>query len=464
MNANRVGGPSPESGKGIDQKAAGQPRRVEKVEKIKGVEEVENEQTRKKFQSFMDDDEEPNTELKAPSPYNPDFYNSSNPQTPVPSPQYSPPPDVTAASASIEDEPPLPKSSTFWNTIDSPPDQPPPKTNYAETAASASGHEAESGGGKEKDGKPEKRGAKVVSPISGKIKEEKKTEARSSFENKEQTDSPTHDGPVYGPRGKYRESQELKEKLDQASIPREEKFLIEERGKSLSQQESEMAEKKAPSFHDEKRLGPAGVRSDDKGKIKGGNAFSTGSEKETSLTQEKARKEREGGRDKERGKKGSETIESPGQPPVPAQFIPAAQEATFQATPYLNPQIVPLFFQMVGAIYMIAAPGSGISKTEIQLTAPSFAKSKFFGSTITIEKYATAPDSLNIRLTGNNEAVTVFNQNIESLYAAFQQGNFNFRIGRIDVSYSREKPLFKRREGSKEKSDLGGEFEDRRGS
>lgn len=459
MNANRIGGPTPESGKGIDQKTAGQPRRVEKVEKVKGVEEVENEQTRKKFQSFMDEDDEPNTETKPPSPYNPDFYTSSNSQTPVPSPQYSPPPDVNTAPASVEEEPPLPKSNAFWNAIDSPPDQPPPKTNYKETAASASGHEAGSNEGKEK--KSDKRGAKIVAPLSGKIKEEKIADSHSQSEGQGKNQSPTHDGAVYGPRGKYRESQELEEKLGQVSIPKEEKFLIEGRGKNLDQQESEMAEKKPISPHQEKQSVSEGLRTSDK--RKGGNIFSS-FEPDTVSIQEKGGKDRQGGRDKDRNKKGSETIESPGFPPVPAQFIPPAQEAAFQATPYLNPQIVPLFFQMVGAIYMIASPGSGISKTEIQLTAPSFSKSKFFGSTITIEKYATAPDSLNIRLTGNNEAVTVFNQNIESLYAAFQQGNFNFRIGRIDVSYSREKPLFKRRDASKGKDDLGGEFEDRRGS
>ncbi|MBS0626179.1 MAG: hypothetical protein JSS32_09035 [Verrucomicrobia bacterium] len=147
-------------------------------------------------------------------------------------------------------------------------------------------------------------------------------------------------------------------------------------------------------------------------------------------------------------------IIQPALPALPADIQPMAQSATVQAAPYLTPETMSLFYQMVGTIYVMTAP-TGISRTEVVLNSPSFAYSKFYGATITIEKYATAPDSLNIRLTGSNEAVMAFNQNISSLVAAFQNGNFRFRIGRIDASYATDKPVMKRKEKGEGK-DSGG--------
>lgn len=89
---------------------------------------------------------------------------------------------------------------------------------------------------------------------------------------------------------------------------------------------------------------------------------------------------------------------------------------------------------------------SGISKTEITLNSPAFARSKFFGAKIELTRYSTAPDSFNIRLTGSQEAVTAFRQNIPQLTAALQKGNFDFRVGRLEAHYSAEKPVFHRKE------------------
>jgi hypothetical protein len=100
---------------------------------------------------------------------------------------------------------------------------------------------------------------------------------------------------------------------------------------------------------------------------------------------------------------------------------------------------------MVGTIFIMTT--QGISTTEIHLNNPAFAGSKFFGASIEIIKYSSAPDSLNIRLNGSNEAVvTAFNQNIPGLLAAFQTGRFRFRIGRIDAGYAAERPVLHRKE------------------
>lgn len=133
----------------------------------------------------------------------------------------------------------------------------------------------------------------------------------------------------------------------------------------------------------------------------------------------------------------------------PSTIQPLAAAATQAATPYLHPSTTALFFQMVGTIYVMA--NTGVNRTEIVLNNPSFANSKFFGATITIEKYATAPDSFNIRLTGTEAAVASFKDNAASLMSAFQNGNFSFKVNRLDAEYTLEKPVFRR----KEKGDRG---------
>ncbi len=153
-------------------------------------------------------------------------------------------------------------------------------------------------------------------------------------------------------------------------------------------------------------------------------------------------------------------IESPSLPQLPSHIQPMAVSATTQASPYLNSATVALFYQMVGTMYVMSGgtPGStpGVNRTEIVLNNPSFANSKFYGAKITIEKYATAPDSFNIRLSGTHEAVTSFKDNVPSLLTAFQNGNFLFRVGRLDVEYTLDRPVFRRKEKGEDKGDSGG--------
>lgn len=159
--------------------------------------------------------------------------------------------------------------------------------------------------------------------------------------------------------------------------------------------------------------------------------------------------------DKEKKETSSTEEESSSPSILPHEAVHFAEQATLQASNYLSPETEVLYATMVGNIYCYEKTNSGIATTEISLTSPIFANSRFFGATITLEKYDTDPSSFNIRLTGSNEAVRLFNQNIKTLYAAFQNGNFRFRIGRLEAEYSVEKPLFHRKESSKGK-DMGG--------
>jgi hypothetical protein len=105
----------------------------------------------------------------------------------------------------------------------------------------------------------------------------------------------------------------------------------------------------------------------------------------------------------------------------------------------------------------MASAKPGISLTEVTLNSPNFEKSVFYNAKITIEKYATAPDSFNIRLSGSPEAVTLFSKNVENLTAAFaisyEERRIAFRVGRLEAEYAQERPLIRRKKESGDKED-----------
>ncbi|MBN2478905.1 MAG: hypothetical protein JXA94_01625 [Parachlamydiales bacterium] len=122
-------------------------------------------------------------------------------------------------------------------------------------------------------------------------------------------------------------------------------------------------------------------------------------------------------------------------------------EITATTTPYLHSDVAPLFQKMIGTIIQMQT--QSVTTTEVTLNSPAFETSIFYGSTIVLQRYATAPDSFNIILKGSNQAVSLFNENLEGLFDAFKKGNFNFKIGRLEAEY--ERPLFKRKEKTGDK-------------
>lgn len=118
-----------------------------------------------------------------------------------------------------------------------------------------------------------------------------------------------------------------------------------------------------------------------------------------------------------------------------------AEIITEKIAPNLNPEIIPIIEHMVGA--MIQFKNKDISETHIILNNLKFSNSRFYNAKIIFEKYAIAPDSYNIRLTGSEEAVTVFNENIEGLYKKLTEADLDFKIGQLSAEY--ERPLFKRK-------------------
>lgn len=166
------------------------------------------------------------------------------------------------------------------------------------------------------------------------------------------------------------------------------------------------------------------------------------------------------------GKEGKKTEEKEttaemelGVPITPGEVI--SQEAppiTPEALPSyanLHPQVMELFDRMVGVMTVMTM--TGMTETVITLNAPQFASSVFFGTQIIIQEFSTAPQAFNIQLNGTPQAVALFQGNANDLMAAFQAGNYNFRVNRLETGYLTERPLFKRKERAGEEEKETGE-------
>lgn len=137
---------------------------------------------------------------------------------------------------------------------------------------------------------------------------------------------------------------------------------------------------------------------------------------------------------------------------TPPQFMPPSLAQSVSVTanqlmPYASPETQNLFAQMVGTITVMTTP-PGITETRVVLNSPAFERSVFQGAEILFQRYATAPDSFNITLTGNNAQVNLFNANLPALYSAFQKGKFKFRIGKLEASYESSRPVYRRKESA----------------
>lgn len=400
---NKVGGPQ-EPGKGEELHKAFAPQRkpIEKVEKVKKVDETENEQrARKKFRQYMGDEEEEATQNpRQPSPYETGFYSmdDSHSERSIPDPTHSAPPDVThyEPEESHEEEA-LPQSKDFWKNAGALPDDAKKKTDYLET------------------------GLRYESPEDFATRQKKEKLAQGKTEATNQKQKKQEKAGIY-----------IKESNLNTPTTAKQRHVEEEAKEKRSSAEKIKKQKKDQI--------PLAAPLEAQGKS-------------TSLHSQDY--EREGGQGSKKQKK-TEEIEPPSNTPLPPTAAMAAQTAAVHAEPFLNPEILPLFFQMVGTIYVLSSR-PGVTSTEINLDSPAFSSSKFYGAKIILEKYATAPDSFNIRLTGPQAAVTAFNQNIPSLWNAFQKGRFSFRIGRIDAEYAiEERHLFRRKSASQSKDDMGG--------
>ncbi len=432
-------------------------RKVEKVEKITKVSEVDENQTRaRRFREMVDHQEEPPSEH--PTPFTLFASASSAPETTSASgaPAQEPTPSYTGPSVGEEEaESPLPQSRDVWRSIDEPPDTVPPRPSFQETPRSASrifeqtaaeektdGEEQQQGSHEKKaTGKKERGAFKESQPfgLRGKPPASMPSASRMA-EEKKKVEQGTGPSPAFSPLRSgiaplAKKEEEIEEKSIEAAA-KDRKGDLVSRARELKKEEKE--KKTSPETSEKKR----GVVAGEARKTDLPRSADRGKEPSAMLPKEEQEERRE------KKKPLEEAIAAPSLSPLLPEAIPVAQAAATTAAPYLSFDTLRIYFHMIGTIVAMTSP-SGDSHTEFILNAPSFANSKFYGATIAIERFSTAPYSLNIRLTGSPEAVTAFNQNIPNLLAAFQRGNFSFGINRIEAAY--EKPLFRRKETPRDK-------------
>jgi hypothetical protein len=464
--------PLPPKGNQPDKTAPTDHKKIEKVEKIEKVSEIDDESRARKFRQCVEQqDQETSSDL--PNPFSlfqsssqkdaastnedPSFDPMGN--TILPNQASSPPPSASALGTGVnEEEPqdPLPRSSDFWSQIDDPTNAPPEmRTLMQETPRSSSRsffskEEKETSHRKEGRGKHLSGEKAEFNPFGppGKPyaapKETKASAKKEGFSPPRETDLPLSraknpdrdaalDQSAMGNVSKKELdlTRDEKDKNYVGALPLEEKS-------SQAFRSMKKEEEQQPSF---KSTPP-----------KAGDPTANGS-KTLSLPFSYEEKEEQKKSKKETGEQIQ--VASPTIDPLPPSVIPIAHGAAEAAAPFLSPEALSIYFHMVGTIVAIVSP-RGDSRTEFILNSPTFANSKFYGSTISIERFSTAPYQLNIRLTGSNEAVNLFNQNIPNLLAAFEKGKFPYVVNRIDAVY---RPLFRRKEegGGKDSRESGKE-------
>lgn len=129
-----------------------------------------------------------------------------------------------------------------------------------------------------------------------------------------------------------------------------------------------------------------------------------------------------------------------------AQAVPTSAPGPETLPPYahLSPQVQEMFDRMVGVMTVMSQ--SGMTETTITLNSPQFASSVFFGTQIIIQEFSTAPHAFNIQINGTPQAVGLIQNNADDLMAAFQAGNYGFRVNRFETGYLGSRPLIKRKE------------------
>lgn len=111
----------------------------------------------------------------------------------------------------------------------------------------------------------------------------------------------------------------------------------------------------------------------------------------------------------------------------------------------LTSQIEALFEKMASSMMMMCS--SGETETTLFLDNPHFASSIFFGSTITIREFSTAPKAFNVEITASLAATALIDAHKQELLARFHEGKFHFSLHRIDTSvHSEDRPVLHRKE------------------
>jgi len=418
---NPVGGPtppeSPRSTRGVHGPDGGKfQKEMRKVEEVEKVSESELDKQRKRAFKKPADEEGEEIEARAPTPFETEFH---VPRAPVgfseleasgvkgAMPSSSP---LEKAPESLPPPEELPESEQFWEGYELP-DQPPESAQFEEQNFR-----------KKTELSPEVKKQQLLI-----LEEKKRREMKAGQEKAAIKEASSRQKEISASEGALAPERRValsKKEMAKRGLPPGAKERMKEMPSASEKEEIEMPLPMEEGGVEEKARYPYA---------------------ETPALSEQLREEKE--REKKKTKEAKVPVQPPDPLPPACQRIAAAAQTS--ASPFLNAQTAELYLQMVGTMVFMSSSKGGISLTEVTLNSPAFRDSVLFNSVITIEKYATAPDSFNIRLSGTPEAVQIFNNNMTSLTSAFtaayEDRRVSFRIGRIETELAPNRPLIRRK-------------------
>ncbi len=164
-----------------------------------------------------------------------------------------------------------------------------------------------------------------------------------------------------------------------------------------------------------------------------------------------------------------ETIPTPISSPTPSPFILSPPLYILPISPVLDPlpQISPIssipdeclkIFDKLCSEMLVMDAESCITTTFV-LETESFARSPFYGATVTIEEYSTAPKVFNVSITAQESAITLIETQMTGFFELLETRNFSFAIHKIDTHLSTDS-WYKEKEREQDRDQDNQEKED----
>ncbi len=444
-------------------------QRIKELEAIDPDQKAKQQQFRNLMQPADDEENDASSQVSptAPSPLQPSFYKSSttntgiDPKQAMPSPAYSPAPNINELPADsfglIPDDPlsdaGLPQSQGYYQNADLPwqPINSPDFEEDSSTQVQIPGQtQSQTPANKTSQEQAGVQKAKGKADHFDAMKERSQGPASPHQKGKQLDANP------FGPPGKPTAPKSFEGHVHgKKDGHQDQKRSIDANQPTARYWNEEKIQNAPPSMHTDRKdperkitgsakTGDIETRTEDrKAQPKPFEAV-TERAKDQPVHEETKQKARE-------SKKESSDVSASNQNNnIAPQFQPAADTANIAPSPYLRPELMAQFCQMVGTVVVSQMP-KGVSKTEFLLN-DRFANGRFAGTSIEITRHSTAPSALNIRISGSPEAVSAFNQSKDSLMATFNQdGKFSFTVNRIDIEQSR--PVFHRKDKGQDHGD-----------
>jgi len=132
-------------------------------------------------------------------------------------------------------------------------------------------------------------------------------------------------------------------------------------------------------------------------------------------------------------------------PPAASIALSSSTSSSVALTPHPLPPDIELLFEKIACTMMVMSSSKEM-ETTLLLDNPT---SIFYGTTITIREFSTAPKIFNVEILSSLAGIHAIDSSKNDLLSAFQNGNFNFSVHRLETFIHREdRPVLHRKESS----------------